>query len=97
MHALPFPSKERWFIVIFLWKTVWRSFLWKRNFAGFFFFIIIHFKKLQELRIVKWKREYSSLQALIFFNYFEYMKIIYVNYGFKEMNIQAIFVVMDAT
>ena len=52
---------------------------------------------MQELRTVKWKREYSSLQALIFFNYFEYMKIIYVNYGFKEMNIQAIFVVMDAT
>ena len=25
------------------------------------------------------------------------MKIIHVNYGFKEMNIQAIFVVMDAT
>ena len=68
----------------------------KRNFAGFFF-LIIHFKKLQELRIMKWKREYSSLQALIFSNYFEYMKIIYVNYGFKEMNIQAIFVVMDAT
>ena len=66
----------------------------KRNFAVFFF---IHFKNLQELRIVKWKREYSSLQALVFFNYFEYMKIIYVNYGFKEMNIQAIFVVMDAT
>ena len=67
----------------------------KRNFAGFFF--LIHFKNLQELRIVKWKREYSSLQALIFFNYFEYMKIIHVNYGFKEMNIQAIFAVMDAT
>ena len=60
-------------------------------------FFFIHFKNLQELRTVKWKREYSSLQALIFFNYFEYMKIIYVNYGFKEMNIQAIFVVMDAT
>ena len=47
-------------------------------------FFLIHFKNLQELRIVKWKREYSSLQALIFFNYFEYMKIIYVNYGFNE-------------
>ena len=65
----------------------------KRNFSVFFF---IHFKNLQELRIVKWKREYSSLQALIFFNYFEYMKIIHVNYGFKEMNIQVIFAVMDA-
>ena len=85
--------KERWFIVIFLWKTVWRSFLWKET-SPFFFFI--HFKNLQELRIVKWKREYSSLQALVFFNYFEYMKIIYVNYGFKEMNIQVIFAVMDA-
>ena len=51
---------------------------------------------MQELRIVKWKREHSSLQALIFFNYFEYMKIIHVNYGFKEMNIQVIFAVMDA-
>ena len=67
----------------------------KKKLRRFFFFI--HFKNLQELRIVKWKREYSSLQALVFFNYFEYMKIIYVNYGFKEMNIQAIFVVMDAT
>ena len=66
----------------------------KKKLRRFFF---IHFKNLQELRTVKWKREYSSLQALIFFNYFEYMKIIYVNYGFKEMNIQAIFVVMDAT
>ena len=69
----------------------------KKKLRLFFIFFFIHFKNLQELRIMKWKREYSSLQALIFFNYFECMKIIYVNYGFKEMNIQAIFVVMDAT